>query len=121
VLCRFVRDPNLADSVKSRFDIAPNESTSIAMPTPETANENAAFQRMLEEFVAGNVDLQRLENALRKFNLFDSLKLVWQEVKHSDFLAYLLDPQQNHGLGDIFLKSLLQSVLKGGIQLRHAD
>jgi hypothetical protein len=30
---------------------------------------------------------------------------------HSDFLAFLLDPQQNHGLGDAFLKRLLQKAL----------
>jgi hypothetical protein len=47
------------------------------MPKPEMLNENALFQRMLEEFVADNLDLQRLENELRKFNLFDCLKLVW--------------------------------------------
>ena len=83
------------------------------MPASEMANEDVASQRILEEFVTGDVELQRLESALRKFNLFDSLKLVRAKVKHSDFLAYLLDPQQNPGLGDIFLKTLLQSVLKG--------
>jgi hypothetical protein len=85
------------------------------MPAAETPSDSTACQRILEDFVVGNVDLQRLEILLRKFNLFEALKLVWVEVRHSDFLAYLLDPQQNHGLRDSFLKALLQSVLKDGV------
>jgi hypothetical protein len=33
------------------------------------------------------------------------------EVRHSDFLSFLLNPSQNHGLGDIFVKRLLQRAL----------
>ncbi len=32
-------------------------------------------------------------------------------MRHSDFLAFLLNPQENHGLGDVFLKRLLQKIL----------
>jgi hypothetical protein len=59
-------------------------------PAPDTTSDSATCQRLLEDFVVGNVDLQRLEILLRKFNLFEALKLVWVEVRHSDFLAYLL-------------------------------
>lgn len=86
-----------------------------AMPAAETTTDSADYQRILEDFVVGNVDLQQLEILLRKFNLFEALNLVWVEVRHSDFLAYLLNPQQNHGLQDSFLKTLLQSVLKGEV------
>jgi len=86
---------------------------STAIPAPETTN--ADCQRILEEFVVGNAELQRMELLLHKFNLFETLKLVWHEVRHSDFLSYLLDPHQNHGLRDRFLKALLQSALKGAV------
>jgi hypothetical protein len=82
--------------------------------TQATIRADNTAQRILEEFVANNAELQRLELLLRKFNLFEVLKLVWHEVRHSDFLAYMLDPQQNHGLRDRFLKAVLQSVVKGG-------
>jgi len=39
--------------------------------------------------------------------------MTWVEVRHSDFLACLLDPKQNHGISDVFLKGLLQSALRG--------
>jgi len=100
-----------------KLDNAPKYShMNIAIPAATAtapAADNTA-QRTLEEFVANNDDLERLELLLRKFNLFEALKLVWHEVRHSDFLAYLLDPQQNHGLSDRFLKAMLQSAVKGG-------
>jgi hypothetical protein len=37
--------------------------------------------------------------------------MEWQEIRHSAFLTFLLDPQQPHGLGDDFLKKVLQRAL----------
>lgn len=37
--------------------------------------------------------------------------MAHQELGHSRLLAYLLDPRKDHGLGDLFIKRLLQSVL----------
>src|SRR5258706_15008222 len=65
----------------------------------------------LEALVVDNLDLERLEALLDQFNIFEAMGAVWQELRNSDFLAFLLDPQQNHGLGDAFLKRLLQKVL----------
>src|SRR5438270_11312729 len=70
-----------------------------------------ANQKELEALVVDNLDLERLEALLDQFNIFEAIGAVWQELRHSDFLAFLLDPQQNHGLGDVFLKRLLQKVL----------
>ncbi len=46
-----------------------------------------------------------------EFNLFESIGTVHQELRHSDFLSFLLNPKENHGLGDIFLRRLLQDLL----------
>jgi hypothetical protein len=67
----------------------------------------------LEAFVVDNHDLERLEALLAEFNVFEALGAVRQELRHSDFLAFLLDPLQNHGLGDAFLKRFLKRVLVG--------
>ncbi len=75
--------------------------------------DDARAREVLEDFVFQNADLQQLELLLKKFNLFEALNLWPYEVRHSKFLAYLLDPQQNHGLGDLFLKAFLQSAVKG--------
>jgi hypothetical protein len=66
---------------------------------------------LLEAFVVDNPELEQLESLLAEFNIFEAIGAVRQELRHSDFLAFLLDPAQNHGLGDIFLKKFLMHVL----------
>jgi hypothetical protein len=67
----------------------------------------------LEAFVVENADLEQLESLLAQFNIFEAIGAVRQELRHSDFLGFLLDPAQNHGLDDLFLKRLLMRVLSG--------
>ena len=74
------------------------------MPSPREALEAFADAE-------NNPDLVRLESLLSKFNLFEAIGGVRQELRHSNLLAFLLDPSQSHGLGTIFLKELLQRVL----------
>lgn len=68
-------------------------------------------RELLERFVVDNEDLEKLESELAKFNIFEAIGVVRQELRHSDFLAFLLNPSQNHRLNDIFLKRLLKRVL----------
>jgi len=68
-------------------------------------------QRTLEAFVVDNSDLEQLETHLGQFNIFEAIGAVRQEIRHSDFLAYLLNPKENHGLGDEFVTRLLQKSL----------
>ena len=64
-----------------------------------------------EDFLVGNQDLEQLEALLDRFNVFEAIGFGGQEVKHSRFLAFLLDPRQSHGLGDLFLKRVLREAL----------
>jgi hypothetical protein len=68
-------------------------------------------RKALEALLIGNQDLVHLESLLDQFNMFEAIGVVRQELRHSDFLAFLLDPRQNHGLEDIFVKQLLQKAL----------
>lgn len=57
-----------------------------------------------------------------KFNIFDALGVCRQELRHSDFLSYLLSPNRPHGLGDKFLREFLIKVLPAefaGRNLNH--
>ncbi len=69
--------------------------------------DHAAIQALVVE----NADLERLELLLDEFNMFEAIGAVWQDSRHSDLLAFLLNPQQNHGLGDSFARKLLQRAL----------
>jgi hypothetical protein len=75
--------------------------------------------KALEALIIGNPELEHLEMLLAEFNIFEAVGVVRQELRHSDFLSFLLDPQQNHGLGDAFVTRLLQATLlsSGGAAL----
>lgn len=66
----------------------------------------------LEDFVLANPELAELEALLDQFNIFEAMRAERTEIRHSDFLAFLMDPGRAHGLGDLVLKSTLQAVLK---------
>jgi hypothetical protein len=68
---------------------------------------------LLESFLIDNPEFERLETLLDQFNIFEVLGAVRQEVRHSEFLAFLLNPQGSHGLGDDFVRRFLQSALAG--------
>lgn len=68
-------------------------------------------QDLLEAFICDK-DLKELEQMFGKFNIFDCLKLTRTEIRHSNFLAWLLDPNETHGLRDYFLKEFLKNILK---------
>jgi len=67
--------------------------------------------RTLEALVVGNQNLDRLEDLLGEFNLFEACGATRVELRHSDFLRFLLDAGENHGLRDYFLKTLLKRSL----------
>ena len=77
--------------------------------------QNDSDYKSLEEFVVGNSDLEELEGHLEKFNIFEAIGVVRQELRHSNFLAFLLDPNQNSGLGQAFLKRFLQRAISNSI------
>ena len=56
-------------------------------------------------------DLESLTARLKQFNIFEAVGQVRNELTHSDFLAYLFNPSQNHGLDAAFTRLFLQKVL----------
>jgi len=62
----------------------------------------------LEDFILNNADLELLEEITEQFNIFTSLNIIGNEIRHSTFLAWLMDPRESHGLGDYFLHTFLK-------------
>ena len=54
--------------------------------------------------------IEELELKLKEPNLFYILKFQAAEIRHSNFLAWLLNPKGNHGLNELFLKKFLKNV-----------
>jgi hypothetical protein len=67
-------------------------------------------ENALENFVYDNPDLERLEAILDDFNPFQAMNWTRQEVRHSAFLRWLLDPQETHGLGSYFLRAFTKRI-----------
>jgi hypothetical protein len=65
----------------------------------------------LHEFIVNNPELEILEAKLEEFNPFTVLKIETVEIRHSNVLGWLFDPQENHGLGDKIFKKVLGDLL----------
>jgi len=78
----------------------------------DEVDQSASDLRELERFIVNNLDLERLEALLDRFNIFEATGFpIRREVRHSDFLAFLMRPREDHGMGDAFVKRLLQQAL----------
>lgn len=78
----------------------------------ELIEGNQSDLAALERFIVDNDDLLALEERIGRFNIFDALGIARAEIRHSNFLAWLLDPIESHGQGSLFLKAVLMDLLK---------
>jgi len=54
---------------------------------------------------------QQLNQKVNSFNPLKILKLENYEIRHSNILAWLLNPKENHSLGDYFLRKIIEHLL----------
>ena len=73
---------------------------------------NLSDEEALQNFLLDIDCLDELLPWTKRFNLFDVLKISRMEIRHSNMLAWLLNPNENHGLGDAFLKAIVQIVVQ---------
>jgi hypothetical protein len=81
------------------------------MPAFEDVQQRAAIG-VLEQFIVDNEELQQLEATIGRFNIFDALRVDRAEIRHSNFLAWLLDPAESHGQGSLFLTEILKDLFR---------
>lgn len=67
-------------------------------------------EECIKEFLCDISCLDELLKEYESFNVFDVLKISRTEIRHSNMLAWLLDPNGNHGLNDIILRELFKWV-----------
>ena len=79
--------------------------------------QGSAPEDLLQALVLDG-DLERLEDLLAEFNLFDVLGVARSEKQHSALLAWLLDPRGSHGLRDYFLRGFLA---EAGVEARDRE
>ena len=69
------------------------------------------LERKLLDLITDLEEFRRERWFSRQLNIFEAAGLSNQETKHSKFLAFLLTPQENHGLSDAFLKRVVQKIV----------
>ena len=57
-----------------------------------------------------DLDFDKVELELKTPNIFQILNISRTEIRHSNFLSWLLDPNGTHGLGKLFLTKFLREL-----------
>lgn len=70
-------------------------------------------QDELEALFVNNADLDKISSYLNRFNPIKVMRMEGVEVRHSNILAWLMDPNETHGFGDRFLRAFLSEALRG--------
>lgn len=58
-----------------------------------------------------DTDFQKLNQQVNSFNALKILRLENYEIRHSNILAWLLSPKENHNLHDYFLRKMLEHLI----------
>lgn len=66
-----------------------------------------------ESLFVNNENLTQINAHLSRFNPIKVMRMEHMEIRHSAILAWLLDPRETHGWGDVFLKAFLSEALRG--------
>src|SRR5262245_61215508 len=78
------------------------------------ASERDATNTDIEQRLSALVDdpdFQEVDRRCRRFNLFEAVGAVRGELRHSNFLGFLLSPARPHGIGSEFLQRLIRAIL----------
>jgi len=65
----------------------------------------------IDRFLADNPEFESLSARLSQFNVFRALNIEKAEIRHSNVLSWLLDPDESHGFSNIVLRRLLSNIL----------
>jgi hypothetical protein len=66
--------------------------------------EEQNLKKHIEEFLRDIDILDGLKKWNKEINFFEITGIVKAEIRHSNFLAWLLDSNETHGLGDAFIR-----------------
>lgn len=102
--------PDLSES-DPKVSFSYDQERADAILTGNTVDKRADYESVLKAFLQDIDCLESLSEWSNKFNLFDVLKLSRTEIRHSNMLAWLFDPNENHGLGDRVLRGLINFII----------
>ncbi|MDD7472516.1 MAG: PD-(D/E)XK nuclease family protein [Pseudomonadota bacterium] len=75
---------------------------------------DAQQKQQLQNLLLDYENLRKLDKWKNKINLFRVLGISQTEIRHSNLLAWLLDPRGNHQLGNAVLREFLRDIIVNG-------
>lgn len=75
---------------------------------------DALQKQQLQDLLLDYENLRKLDKWRNKINLFRVLGISQAEIRHSNILAWLLDPRGNHQLGNAILREFLRDLIVNG-------
>lgn len=100
-------------------------ATLLFVPTPNEIIYGSGMEKslndQLQEFILtfeNKVVLPLVTAGFDKYNIFDILNISRQELRHSDFLAFLLNPSQSGDIGQQFLRNFLATLSRDNPELK---
>ncbi|KKM67388.1 hypothetical protein LCGC14_1471580 [marine sediment metagenome] len=82
--------------------------------------ENIFNLKLLEE-LESDPDIAQLDSRLSSHNFMEVFSISTNELAHSSFIAWLLNPLEEHGLGDCFLKRFLKEIINKIKEKKRTD
>ncbi|KXH86966.1 PD-(D/E)XK nuclease family protein [Sporosarcina sp. HYO08] len=79
------------------------------------------YQQQILSLIEDSQDFTYLHNHFNRFNPFKVLQVDNYEIRHSNVLAWLIDPKQNHDLGAYFIKKLIAKVFVNPANFEDED
>jgi len=74
-------------------------------------SEALDLRRQIEALVLDDEGFRSLEVALSSYCPFESLGMINAEIRHSTFLASMLDPYRPHGFGPLLIREFLHRLI----------
>ena len=76
-------------------------------------------EKVLNNFLSDISCLDELKNWETAFNIFDVLRIAKNEIRHSNVLCWLLDANENHGLGGTVLYRIFVKILENNPNFKY--
>ena len=80
--------------------------------SPEDQKNTVPSRAEIESLFVNNACVDEIGAYIGRFNPIKIMGVEQKEITHSNILGWLLNPQENHGLGDTFLKAFLSEALR---------
>ena len=79
------------------------------MTSQQQLDSDPSLEDLLNQFFVKNkLGLDEIQEHINRFNPIKVMGMEHMEIRHSFILRWLLDPKENHGLEDQFLKKFIE-------------